>query len=50
MSWYTNMIKCLAAINCYNAGQSVAEIAKSAKVSETTVRRWLKTADCLRTR
>jgi len=30
-----------AARRCYEAGQSVAEIAKSAKKSETTIYRWL---------
>ena len=30
-----------AARRCYDAGQSVAEIAKAAKKSESTIRKWL---------
>jgi hypothetical protein len=32
---------CLAARSCFNAGQSVERIAKSAKRHSSTVRRWL---------
>jgi transposase len=32
----------LAARRCRDAGQSIHEIAKSAKKSESTIRRWIK--------
>ena len=34
----------MAAKNCYESGQSVAEIAASANKSPATIRRWLQTA------
>lgn len=39
---YQHICKLLAAKHCYEKGQTVKEIAKSAKVSESTVRKWLK--------
>ena len=44
MSCFQKMCTLLAAKQCYEAGQSVAQIAASAKVSAATVRRWLKNA------
>jgi len=38
---FENMCSYLAAFYCYEAGQSIKEIAESAGVSESTVRRWL---------
>lgn len=38
---FEKMCSYLAAYNCYRAGQNIAEIAASAQVSESTVRRWL---------
>ena len=39
---YRRLCQLLAARNCFNAGQTVKDIAASAKRSETTIRRWLK--------
>ena len=39
---YQRICALLAARNCSNAGQTVSEIAKSAKKSPSTIRRWLK--------
>jgi len=39
---YQRICALLAARNCYNAGQSVKEIAASAKKSISTIYRWLK--------
>ena len=38
----------LAARQCYNSGQSVKRIAKSANVSTSTVYKWLKNTRCMR--
>lgn len=40
----------LAARNCRNAGQSVKEIAASAKKSITTIRRWLKVTEHIKSK
>jgi transposase len=39
---YEKICKMLAAKNCYESGMSVKEIARQAKVSTSTIRRWLK--------
>lgn len=39
---YVRMIQYLAARSCYDAGQSIQEIAASANKSPSTIRRWLK--------
>jgi transposase-like protein len=44
---FQEMCTVLAAKNCYESGQSVAQIAASAKKSHTVVRRWLKEAGVL---
>jgi len=38
---FTKLCSMLAARRCYNSGQTVAQIAKSANKSEATIRRWL---------
>lgn len=38
---YTLVCAMLAARNCFNSGMKVAEIARQAKKSPTTIRRWL---------
>ena len=38
---FTKLCSMLAARRCYNSGQTVAQIAKSAGKSEATIRRWL---------
>jgi len=40
---FKRMCALLAAKRCYEAGQSVRQIAKSAGKSPSTIRRWLKT-------
>jgi transposase len=40
-SQFELMIDALAARNCFDAGACVADIAKQAKVSVSTIRRWL---------
>lgn len=40
---YKQICKLLAARRCFDAGQSVKDIATSAKKSTTTIRRWLRT-------
>jgi hypothetical protein len=39
---YQRTCTLLAARNCFNAGQTVAQIATAAKKSPVTIRRWLK--------
>jgi transposase len=39
---FQDICNILAARRCRNAGQSVKQIAASAKVSESTIRQWLK--------
>ena len=39
---YVRMIQCLAARSCYDAGQSIRDIATAANKSPSTIRRWLK--------
>ncbi len=41
---FEKMVAMLAARCCYESGQSVAQIAKSAKKSEATIRQWLEEA------
>ena len=42
MREYTKLCTIIAARRCRNAGQSIKEIAKSARVSSSTVYRWLR--------
>ena len=39
---FERMCALLAARRCFNAGQTIDQIAKSAKRSKSTIRRWLK--------
>ena len=39
---FQKMCAMLAAKNCYEDGQEISEIAKSAKKSPAVIRRWLK--------
>jgi len=39
---YRRICALLAARNCFNAGQTVEQIASSAKKHPSTIRRWLK--------
>lgn len=39
---YQRICALLAARNCFDAGQTIKEIAASAKKSPSTIRRWLK--------
>jgi transposase len=39
---YAKICAMIAARRCYDSGLTVAEIAKQAKKSENTIRRWLK--------
>lgn len=44
MSLFVEICKMLAARNCYESGVTVKEISKQAKVSESTIHKWLKTS------
>ncbi len=39
---YKDIVNCIAARRCYNSGQSLARIAKSAKKPKRVIREWLK--------
>ena len=41
---FSHICSVIAAVRCLNAGQSFAEIARSAKRSPSTIRRWVNKA------
>lgn len=41
---FSQVVNILAAVRCLNGGQSFAQIARSAKRSPSTVRRWVNRA------
>ena len=42
MNQFCEVCATLAVVNCHNSGQSTSQIAKSAKRTPSTIRRWLK--------